>query len=137
VDISRRKTMAKSERKKLTEKLDKLCREIIRERDNHTCQRCLKYIEGSNSQPCHVVSKKNGASLRRFDLLNIFLGCNPCHRWWHAEPTESAKWFADRFPARDAYLSIYRGGKPARISTPEMKEMVEKYKTKLKDLTEN
>lgn len=112
--------MAKSKRKKLTEKLDDLVRDVVRLRDEDTCQKCGKHIEGSNSHPCHVVAKGNGASLRRYDLLNIFLGCIRCHRWWHDQPTESGAWFAKRFPARNSYLEIYRYGKPAKISTADM-----------------
>ena len=126
--------MAKSERKRLTDRLDEVCRKVIRERDNNQCQRCGKIIEGSNSHPCHVVAKGNGASLRRWDLLNIFLGCISCHRWWHDNPTESGKWFAEKFSAREAYLEIYRYGKPARITTSEMETLHEVLKQKLKDL---
>lgn len=126
--------MVKSERKKLTKKLDDLCRDIVRLRDNNTCQKCGKRIEGSNSHPCHVVAKKNGASWRRFDLLNIFLGDMFCHRWWHDNPTESGKWFAEKWPARDIYLEKYRYGKPAKISTAEMRELVVKYEQKLNEL---
>ena len=126
--------MAKSKRKRLTDRLDEICRKVIRERDNNQCQRCGKTIEGSNSQPCHVVAKGNGASLRRFDLLNIFLGCMHCHQWWHNNPTESGKWFANKFPAREGYLEIYRYGKPARISVAEMESLYEILKQKLADL---
>ncbi len=124
----------KSKRKKLTEKLDKLCREIVRLRDKDTCQKCGKKIYGSNSHPCHVVPKGNGASLRRFDLLNIFLGCMFCHRWWHENPTESGIWFEILFPARYGYLEIYRGGKPASITTEQMENLVVKLEQKLKEL---
>jgi 5-methylcytosine-specific restriction endonuclease McrA len=126
--------MAKSKRRRLTDRLDEVCREVIRERDNNQCQHCGKKVEGSNSHPCHVVAKGNGASLRRFDLLNIFLGCMRCHKWWHDNPTESGKWFAKKFPAREAYLEIYRGGKPAKITTAEMEKLLEILKQKLADL---
>ena len=126
--------MAKSKRKRLTDRLDDLCREIIRERDNNQCQRCGKLIKGSDSHPCHVVAKGNGASLRRFDLLNIFLGCMSCHRWWHDNPTESGKWFAEKYPHRDAYLEIYRYGRPAKIKTAEMEKAIVLLEEKLEDL---
>ena len=113
----------KTKRAKLTKNLDDLCRKVIRLRDNNRCQKCNKFIEGSNSQPNHVVAKGNGASWRRFDLLNIILMCNHCHiPWWHRSPTESGKWFAKTFPAREEYLEKYRYGKPAQISIPEMEK---------------
>jgi hypothetical protein len=126
----------KSERKRLTIKLDGLCREITRLVCNDRCERCRKVIHGSNSHPCHIVPKGRGASWRRFDLINIFLGCMYCHRWWHDNPTESAKWFIDKFPVRDEYLEKYRYGKACPIKTAEMRELVESYKEKLKDLQE-
>lgn len=124
----------KSERARLTKQLDDLCREIIRLRDENRCQRCNKKIKGSNSHPCHVVPKGKGASKRRFDLLNIFLGCMNCHRWWHNNILDANDWFKERFPARYAYLEIYRGGKAAKITTVEMREAVVNYKQKLKEL---
>lgn len=126
----------KSERKRLTGQLDKLCREIVRIRDDNKCQICSKTISGSNSQPCHVIAKGVGASWRRFDLLNIFLGCMHCHQWWHLNPTESSRWFAEKWPHRDTYLEKYRGGKISKISVCEMKELVVEYKQKLKELKE-
>ena len=129
--------MAKrSKRKKLTIKLDKLCLSIIRLRDEDTCQKCGTKIHGSNSHPCHVIPKGNGASTRRFDLLNIFLGCIYCHRWWHNNPTESGIWFESKWPARSAYLEIYKGGKPAKITTGQMESLVVKLEEKLKLLKE-
>lgn len=126
--------MAKSKRKRLTDRLDEVCLKVIRARDNNQCQKCGKTIKGSNSHPCHVVAKGNGASLRRWDLLNIFLGCMHCHQWWHSNPLDSADWFKKRFPAREAYLEIYRYGKPAKISTADMETLYEVLKRKLKDL---
>ena len=126
--------MAKTERRKLTDKLDGLIREIIRIRDDNKCQRCHKTIEGCNSHPCHVVATGRGASVRRWDLLNIFLGCMHCHRWWHNNPLEAADFFRKTFPARDIYLRIYRGGRPCPINISEMKDLVEVCKQKLKEL---
>ena len=124
----------KPSRKRLTKQLDDLCRDIIRARDDNRCQHCGKYVTGSDAHTCHVVAKGRGASQRRFDLLNLFLGCFRCHRWWHDNPTESGPWFSDKWPHRDDYLDKYRGGKPAKISTEEMGKLVVEYKQKCHDL---
>lgn len=127
--------MAKSKRKRLTDRLDEVCLKVIRLRDNNKCQKCGKAVSGSDSQQSHVVCKGNGASLRRWDLLNIFLSCGYCHLfWWHKEVTEAGKWFAKKYPARESYLEIYRYGKPAKISTADMETLYEVLKQKLKDL---
>ena len=125
----------KKTRTSMTTKLDELCKNIIRIRDNNTCQRCGKMAYGSDAHTSHIVCKGRGASKRRFDLLNLKLLCSHCHRfWWHKEPTESGKWFAEKFPARESYLEIYRGGKPCPISDLEMEQAIEDYKQKYKEL---
>jgi len=127
--------MNKDERKKLLKALDDICREIVRLRDGNQCQRCGKQVQGSNSQPCHVIAKGNGASWRRFDLLNIFLGCNPCHRWWHNNPIASATWYLGKWPHRAQYLDEkYTHARPAKITTPEMRALLIEHKEKLKEL---
>lgn len=128
-----------NERKRLLVCLDDVCREIIRLRDGNQCQmghHCRGgIIKGSNSQPCHVIAKGAGASWRRFDLINIFLGCNPCHRWWHDNPVASGKWFLDKWPHRVKYLEDkYTNGQVAKISTPEMREWLAEHKEKLAEL---
>lgn len=124
----------KPTRTKLTKRLDDLCRDIVRSRDDNRCQRCGKYVEGSDAHTCHVVAKGKGASRRRFDLLNLFLGCFRCHRWWHDNPTESGPWYKAQWPHRDEYLNKYRGGKPAKITDKEMEDLIVEYKQKRQDL---
>ena len=131
----RKKRKIKSKRRRLTDRLDEVCRNIIRLRDSNQCQQCGKMVKGTDSHACHVVAKGSGASLRRWDLLNYFLGCTHCHfQFWHDNPTLSGKWFAAKFPVREAYLEIYRYGKPAKISTPEMEILYEVLKRKLEEL---
>lgn len=125
----------KSKRKKLCKKLDDLCRQLVRLIYENRCCRCSQHIEGQNSHPCHIIAKGNGASWRRFDLLNLFLGCFKCHRWWHDNPIESGKWFAGKWPERHKYLiEKYGGGKPCEISTEEMEKLVVDYKQKYEEL---
>ena len=127
--------MAKVSRKRLTDQLDEICKQIIRIRDEFTCQRCGKRAEGRDAHCSHVVHKGNGASWRRFDLLNMKLLCSHCHLyWWHKEPTEAGRWFAAKFPARDEYLEKYRGGVASEIKTCEMIELKDELKLKLSEL---
>jgi 5-methylcytosine-specific restriction endonuclease McrA len=131
---AKKKRKKKSERQLLTVRLDTLCRKIVRIRDDNKCQRCLQHVGGSNSQPSHVIPKGNGASLRRFDLLNIYLSCNACHRRWHLDPIDASAWFKWKWPARANYLDIYRCGRPAKITTPEMRDLESVLKKKLFEL---
>ena len=124
----------KSKRKRLTDRLDDLCREIVRIIYKDTCEICGNKVYGHNSHPCHIVAKGKGASWRRFDLLNIFLGCFKCHRWWHDNPLESANWLEKKFPARVKYLEKYTNGKPCKITDSEMEELIIEYKEKRNEL---
>jgi 5-methylcytosine-specific restriction endonuclease McrA len=131
----KRKYRKKGEREKLTIKLDELVKQILRLREDSICEKCDKYVEGPDAHTSHVVAKDNGASHRRFDLMNVSLLCKRCHLyWWHKSPLDASDWYKDKFPNRYEYLSKYRGGKPAKISTGEMEELVEEYTEKLKEL---
>ena len=130
-----KKRKIKSKRRRLTDRLDEVCRNIIRLRDNNQCQKCGKMVKGTDSHACHVVAKGGGASFRRWDLLNFFLGCTHCHfQFWHDNPLQGSLWFRGKFPARAEYLEIYQGGKPAKITTVEMEELYYTLKEKLNDL---
>ena len=88
--------------------------------------------------PCHIIAKGKGASWRRFDLLNIFLGCFHDHRWWHDNPIESAAWFCQKWPHRGEYLNIqYGGGIKAKITDAEMEALIVEYKAKRKELQDD
>ena len=126
------KRKSKSERTKLTDKLDTVCRAIVRIRDESLCQYCGVYGEGASMHCSHVVAKGHGASWRRFDLLNLKLLCYHHHiNWWHMHPTESGLWFAQKFPVRHKYLEKYRHGAVAKISMVEMQALLEERQEKL------
>ena len=71
--------MKKPKRKTLRNKLDKLCRLMVYERDN--CQRC----GGHNYlQTAHIFSRSMLSV--RWDLDNMLLLCASCHFWAHKNP---------------------------------------------------
>ena len=125
----------KSERKRLTKRLDEIILKIVRLTTHGRCQKCNKAVSGSNSHPSHIVPKGNGASWRRFDLLNIQHLCGSCHLWWwHKNPLEASMWFAGHWSHIAEYLTKYRHGKLAKISTVEMRELLVEYKQKYLEL---
>ena len=125
----------RSERARLTNKLDGLCLEIVRHLAKNCCEKCHKYVTGSDSHPSHVIPKGNGASWRRFDLRNIQHLCRACHLyWWHKNTVEADEWFKAGWPHLDKYLDIYKGGKPAKITTPDMRDLAVVLRNKLADL---
>jgi hypothetical protein len=118
---------AKTSRAKLTERLDKLCRDIIRIRDEK-CQRCgsTKMLECS-----HVKSKGHYPHLR-WDLLNMKLLCHACHFfWWHKDPLEASDWFRKQWPHRMDYLES-KGHE--KITLADMEELETELTKKLKEL---
>jgi 5-methylcytosine-specific restriction endonuclease McrA len=99
----------KPNRKSLIKKLDSLVIEIIRLRDNYTCQHCGKKVDKSNAHVSHVIPRSAGNKLR-WDLNNLKVLCFHCHiNWWHKNPTESGEWFKQKFPVRWKYLEENKG----------------------------
>lgn len=79
--------------KKATAKLDKLCREVVYERDGHTCRKCGATPATAQLNWCHIFSRSNRAV--RHNLLNSMLLCVKCHFWSHQNPLLFAAWVKD------------------------------------------
>ena len=131
-----KKRKKKSKRERMTDRLDELCRDIVRLIHKNRCYKCGLYIQGMNSHPHHIVAKGKGASWRRFDLLNIILLDFKHHRLWHDNPTEAMPWWESThlYRVRNDYLDKYRGGKPAKITDDEMESLIVEYETKRTEL---
>ena len=90
----------KTEKRKLKDKLEKLVKGKVKERDKNTCQKCLKVVEGSNCHASHVIPVSNDMRLA-FDPENLKVLCYHCHiNWWHKNPMEAAEWYKNKFPNR-------------------------------------
>ncbi len=123
----------KTERRKLKDKLEKLVKDFVKKRDNNTCQKCGKVVEGFNCHASHVIPVSGDGRLA-FDELNIKVMCYHHHRnWWHLLPTESGEWFKEKFPERMAYLEEQRllNQKKGSISLDWYRERIEYFKEKL------
>jgi len=130
------KRKKRTDRAKMQDKLDVLCRDIVRLIHKDSCYKCHKYVRGQDSHPHHIVAKGNGSSQRRFDLLNLMLLCFKCHRLWHDSSTEVIPWYETTkiYETRDLYLDKYRWGKPATITNTEMQALIVEYTEKQKEL---
>ncbi len=100
--------IAKGARWKLA--LDKLCRQVVFQRDGHKCARCGK---ADNIQWCHVNSRRYLST--RWMLENSLAMCAGCHLLWHHRPTEAAEWFAKKYPDRIQHLMLVQAEKSHRI----------------------
>ena len=78
---------------KLKKDLMKLVKASIKKRDNYTCQRCGKQVEGSNCQASHIIPVSAGNALA-FDEENIIVLCYHDHlNFWHKNPLLASEWF--------------------------------------------
>lgn len=124
----------KTERQKIVAKLDKVTAQVIKLRDDYTCQRC-----GGKPQPqgCHWAHIYSRTSHKmRWDLLNSLVLCNGCHRHWHANPIDAENWFKDKFPVRYDYLQDLRRQPTKHIPLATLIEWYEALKLKLEELKE-
>ena len=109
-------------RKTLSNKLDKLCREVIKIRDGGVCQKCGKHFDKMDCS--HVIPR--GHKRFRWDLKNLKLLCSRDHLyWWHQNPLEAEEWFSNKFPARYNYLMDERQKGTKRWTLQEMEEHIE------------
>lgn len=125
----------KTDKRKIKDKLDKIVKEIVKIRDESTCQHCFKIVSGSDCHGSHVIPVSRDGRLA-FDPLNIKVLCYHCHlNWWHKHPVESGEWFTKTFPERWEYLeNKYReNAKQGSIPIAWYKEQLEIYTEILKN----
>ena len=118
----------KTKRRKLKDKLEKIVKKIIKERDEYTCQKCGKIVQGSNCHASHIIPVSRSGRLE-FDIVNIKVLCMRCHLYWyHRNPIEAAEWVKKKFPKRLEYLQE-RLLEPVRpIKDYEYEEMIAEFK---------
>ena len=128
--------MKKSKKRLLKDRLDKLVKDFVKARDNKTCQRCKKVVEGSDCHGSHVIPVSRDGRLA-FDDLNIKVLCMHCHlHWWHKHPVEAGDWFKSTFPERWEYLENEYNNNTRGGSIPIWwyEEKIEEYKNKINEI---
>jgi hypothetical protein len=70
----------------------------------------------------------------RWDQLNSLLLDAGCHRWFHTNPREAALWFAQKYPARAAYLEAKFACGPQPVKDWELRFWLKEAKGKLAEL---
>ncbi len=125
--------MAKTKRKKLIEKLDKICREIVYIRDGGCCQRCGKPVIGQNAHCSHVIPRSKGNALRWHPDNHKLLCFHDHINWWHKNPLEAEEWFKKKFPVRYKFLWSHKED-IVKFSESDLEDLLETCKQKLKEL---
>ena len=119
--------MKKPSIKTLEKKLWELTREYVFKRDNYTCQKCGKKLEGQNCHPSHIIPKSRSKYLK-YDPLNILTMDFYHHiHWWHANPVEAGEWFISKFPRRWLYLKKHKH-KTAKFKRDDYERMIDEIK---------
>lgn len=132
--LIKKQTVKKPSRSKLKKKLDKLVKDYVKIRDDHTCQHCHKKVDGVSCQGSHVFSVGSCPSLQ-FEPLNIKVLCAYCHlRWWHSSPIEATEWFKKTFPERLEKLNDLKLQKN-KLSTADLQDLIDKYTEILKNIS--
>jgi len=124
----------KTQKKKLSEKLWKLCVEYIRLRDGMTCQWCGKHVEKSNAHTSHVIPKSHG-NILRYDPFNLKLLCYHCHlQRWHLNPVEAGEWFKKEFPERLEYLESHKND-TCKLTEDLLNSEIKDYERMIKEIS--
>jgi len=76
---------------------DKLWASLVKERDNWTCQRCLKEVVGQGLHAHHIFGRSRRTT--RWMLENGIALCFGDHMWAHSNPLEFHEWMQDRLGA--------------------------------------
>ena len=126
----------KPSRKTLVRNLDNITAQVVKLRDNYTCQRCGRKYRPDNTKGsldwAHIYSRSRYSM--RWLLLNAVALCCGCHKFWHDNPTESGQWFKDKWPHRYEYLQGKRKEPMRTIRTSELAQWLEDMREKFKEL---
>ena len=115
-------------------KLDKLCRQILRLRDSDgfafTCVSCGRRKPVEESNVSHYVSRQNLGL--RHDLHNIHLACTYCNNHLHGNLIEYRKELLRRYGAQD--VERLENTPRGKASVVDLEVMIQEYKQILADL---
>jgi len=115
---------------KQKKELDKLFSEVVRMRDNYTCQKCG--TRNKHVQCAHIFSRSNLSV--RYEPLNALTLCYYCHlNWCHRQPVEWTEWIQN-YLGKDKWdtLVVYRNSKRKidyKQKRSELKKIIEGFKT--------
>jgi len=110
--------MAKTPRRKLKDKLERLVKDYVKQRDNNTCQYCGKRVTGSDCHASHVIPVSRDGRLA-YEPDNLKVLCMNHHlQGWHLHPIEFGKWFTDKFPERWEKISKMHQENQSKGSIP-------------------
>ncbi len=122
--------MKTTARKGIKNKLEKLVKDYVKQRDNYTCLRCGKKLEKNNCHASHIMPVSAGIQWA-YDVENIITLCFRCHiMFWHKNPLEANEWLKKEYPNIYKKIQVKKTVyKPRPIKTWELEELYESLKT--------
>jgi len=110
---------------------DKAFADSVKEAYDHVCQKCGKQ---GRTELSHIYGRRHRSI--RWCVDNSLPKCHSCHRWWHENPTESGKWFADKYG--EGVLVMLREKRDSGVKVPKKdeKEIAAHYRAELKRVQE-
>jgi hypothetical protein len=89
--------------KQIKKNCEKLYKQFVGIRDEHTCQWCGKDLRNEAEHVHHIIPRSRSAYLF-YDLLNLILLCRGCHHHYHTDTEAGVRWFETEFKVRWEYL---------------------------------
>ena len=117
-------------------KLDAIFSQLVRTRDNWTCQVCGKYFPEGERRSLHC-SHFHGRRKQsvRYEPLNAAAHCFACHKYLSENPLEFADWILSHLgPAGVALLTVM-ANKPVKRSKKDKEDLYLDLKAQLGRLT--
>ena len=110
---------------------DNIMTQIVKARDNHTCQRCGSYLPKSKGlHNSHYFSR--GRWNTRYDLENCESLCYGCHNYFDHHKQEYKEWKIKRIGKKAFYELELRSNKTGKKKHMKSKEFTKELKIILK-----
>lgn len=106
---------------------DELTRQVVKERDGYTCQRCSSTAHTTTIDWAHLLGRNVAPSLR-WDLDAAIALCRRCHIEFTAHPTAWRIWIARRYPGRWEILNLRR-----RDPAPDVPDVIVAMRARLEE----
>jgi hypothetical protein len=78
----------------------------------------------------HIHSRRHRTI--RWCKENALPKCSTCHRWWHENPTESGRWFEEKYGAGMVELLLEKKNVRLKVPKSEEKAVAKHYREQLK-----
>ncbi len=121
-----------AERKKLVKQLDDAFSKYIRERDNYTCIVCGVTNKTHVIQCGHLFSRVSNST--RWSESNANAQCSGCNMRHEYDFEPYRKTYVNKYGEKQYDIEYIKFKQTTKFSESDLKQMVELYKNKLKEL---